>query len=172
MKKSILFLLFCLFVTVVSGQSRKFYFMYTVGYEGYPMDSWIIVDLNKMEFEHSVKGDNDDEPNPKIVDYKKTSKGESFNTLYHGMKTPYVISPKREDGTYVISMGDLSNGGVQQVYTLDEKQQQAYIEAHKIKEDESNSKTTVKKGNPVDKAKDGAKNLLNKGKNVFKKKEK
>ncbi len=171
MKKFILFLLFCLFVTVVSGQSRKFYFMYIVGYEGYPMDCWIIVDLNKMEFEHSVKGCSDDEANPKIVDYKKTSKGESFNTLYHGMKTPYVIGPKREDGTYIISMGDLSNGGVQQVCTLDEKQQREYIEAHKIKE-ESNDKTVdPTKNNPVEKVKDGAKNLLNKGKNIFKKKE-
>ena len=175
MKKSILFLAFCLFVTIASGQSRKFYYMYAVEYEEYPMNNWIIIDLDKKEIEHDIKGDDEDEPNPKIVDYKKTSNGESFNSLFHGMKTPYVISPKRADGTYFLSVGDLSNGGAKYVVTLDEKQQKEYINAHApkdAKESGSPKNPNEIKENSTGKVKNGAKNLLNTGKNLFKKKDK
>ncbi len=173
MKKTILFLVFSLFVTIAFGQSRKFYYMYIVGYEDYPSTGWIIIDLNNKEIEYEVKGDDEDAPNPKIVDYKKTANGESFNEYYHGgLKTPYVISNKRADGTYLLSVGDLSNGGVQYVVTLDEKQQKEYIDTHTPKNDNSKESPDDVKEKSTGKAQNGVKNILNKGKNIFKKKDK
>ena len=133
------------------------------------------IDRDKKEMEQESKGDDEEEPKPKIVDYKKTSNGESFNSLFHGMKTPYVISPKRADGTYFLSVGDLSNGGAKYVVTLDEKQQKEYINAHApkdAKESGSPKNPNEIKENSTGKVKNGAKNLLNKGKNLFKKKDK
>lgn len=176
MKKLFLLAVACFMaVAAYSAEPRKLYYLYFEGHEDQFVGSWIIVDTDKMQCIY----DGDSDGTTIIKNYKKEGNKETF-AVYDKNDTSQLIEEfeiiTTETKTTVTRIyRDQKTGPI---VVGDEKQRDAHHEKVYGKESSNSEKqpATISSKNPADKTKNkvtgGVKNLLNKGKNLIKKKEK
>lgn len=174
MKKLFLLAVACFMaVASYSAEPRKFYYLYFEGQEDQFIGSWIIVDTDKMQCVY----DGDSDGTALIKNYKKEGNKETFD-VYDKHDTTQLIEKfeivTTEAKTTITRIyGEHKTGPM---VVGDEKQRDAHHEKVYGKKSSSGGeeKAEVSSKNPADKTKGkvagGVKNLLNKGKNLVKKK--
>ncbi len=166
MKRIILFALFVIgVVSAVSAQKVK----YSTVDENDNYTGWYEIDRTAKKF--YIDSDSQSDSENLIRNYKKSGNTESFDA-YNEMMGQVIYNVK-------LTLDENQKGTIKLYY---QGQLVGENRIRKAKPGDGNrggggyapasAPKPVKDGNTVDKAKDGAKKLLNKGKNLFKKKDK
>lgn len=181
MKKLFLFAAFCLATAAAAfAQPTKYYFMHPVGQEDVLMGSWFILDTEAMTY----TADSDSEEVGIVKNYKNVDGKETFDVYFSGNLLYSVELVTDENGRKIFTFIYPSmEFGPQRDTPRIIGTQEEYDAAHEriygkpaastdYSTDEAAPENVKDKiqGKVTDKVKSGVNNVLNKGKDLFKKK--
>ena len=171
MKKVLLTALFSFVMLITaSAQQQKYYFIHVVGHEEEILSGWFIIDMEKKQY----IPESDSEVLNEIKNYKKAGDKETFDLYEDGNFINSVEISKDEKGFKTITHIYKTESGVEKsgpiAYGTKDEWNAEYEKKYGKKPSGDGEADENVGESPVGKAKGKVKGLLNKGKNLFKKK--
>ena len=172
-KLSILMAIYIITAITAAAEPVKYFFMYAVGHEDTVMGSWFIMDTETM----SYTADSDSDSDGVIKNYKKSGGKETFNVYFDGYLMHGVEITTDENGKKIFTY--IYDGQPDTPVVLGTEEE---FDAHREKiygSSESGGSADASKPESIkekaqnkvaNKIKGGVNNVINKGKNLIKKK--